>query len=537
MKRFSIVCVWLLSCLLVRAQGPDEQYAALHNLFEQADQFAADGQPARALAKYQEAQAELQRFQRANPDWNPDVVKFRLNYLASRVADLSTQVPAKAPAQPTSTAPAVAPSVPAETFAKLERDQAVLKEELRQSQSERALLEAKLKEAWAARPSGVDPQQYTQAQERIKTLEKENATLTAALAEAKAKPAPGVAKAAAAVDASAADQSRKALAEANLQVAELTEKNAALEARLKTLAPGKGTGTTTTALSPPSGNDQIKRLTAERDDLRKKLDAAMRELEARTPTTSSAASPDPRTELVALRTKLSLYESRAAPYTAEELALMRKPASSVAAVPSPQSPPPRRDPPPGGAALAAQAQRYFAAKQYDKAETTYLELLKQDTENVFTLANLAATQLELNKLDECQKNIEHAVKLAPDDAFSVAVLGHLKFRQRNYDDAIEALGRAAKLDPQNAETQNYLGVTFSQKGMRAQAESALRKAVQISPGYADAHNNLALIYLSQQPPSTELARWHYQKALAAGSPPRPEIEKMLDTKRPAPSGQ
>jgi len=101
------------------------------------------------------------------------------------------------------------------------------------------------------------------------------------------------------------------------------------------------------------------------------------------------------------------------------------------------------------------------------------------------------------------------------------------------DEAIDLLSRSAEADPKNAETQNYLGITLSQKGMRAPAETALRKAIQLYPGYGSAHINLAVIYVTQQPPLVELARWHYQKALAAGRPRSPNLEKMLDEQKPA----
>jgi len=39
-----------------------------------------------------------------------------------------------------------------------------------------------------------------------------------------------------------------------------------------------------------------------------------------------------------------------------------------------------------------------------------------------------------------------------------------------------------------------------------------------------------VIYLNQDPPLAELARWHYQKALGAGQPPNPDLEKMLAEK-------
>jgi Flp pilus assembly protein TadD len=127
--------------------------------------------------------------------------------------------------------------------------------------------------------------------------------------------------------------------------------------------------------------------------------------------------------------------------------------------------------------------------------------------------------------------------LAPDDAYSLFVLGRLKFGQKKYDEAIDAFSRAAKLDPQDAQIQNFLGLALSEKGLRGPAETALRRAIQIDPGCANAHNNLAVAYITQQPPLVELARWHYQKALAAGHPRNPELERMLDAAKAPSSGQ
>jgi len=71
---------------------------------------------------------------------------------------------------------------------------------------------------------------------------------------------------------------------------------------------------------------------------------------------------------------------------------------------------------------------------------------------------------------------------------------------------------------------------LSHKGLRTQAEAALRKAIELNPDYPAAHNNLAAIYISATPPLVELARWHYQKALQAGQPHNPELEKELAEK-------
>ena len=111
---------------------------------------------------------------------------------------------------------------------------------------------------------------------------------------------------------------------------------------------------------------------------------------------------------------------------------------------------------------------------------------------------------------------------------------HQHFKRGIAANAFEqALSRAAQLDPKSAEIQSRLGIVLSQKGLRAPAEAAFRKALQLQPGYAPAHLNLAVLYASQQPPLGELAQWHYQKAVKAGSPKNPELEKLIETARAA----
>src|SRR5204863_5131798 len=147
------------------------------------------------------------------------------------------------------------------------------------------------------------------------------------------------------------------------------------------------------------------------------------------------------------------------------------------------------------------------------------------------LANLAATQLEMGRSEEAEKNVRKALAGDPDDYFSLYVLGRVKFQQEKLDEALDALSRSAKANPDYAETQNYLGIILSEKGMRLPAETALRRAVQLQPNHAAAHNNLAVVYATQKPPALALARWHYQKALAAGHQKNPDLEKLLDEKK------
>ena len=282
--------------------------------------------------------------------------------------------------------------------------------------------------------------------------------------------------------------------------------------------------------SRPDDAARIKQLELERDQLRKDLGAANQKLASREGRAASRKIEQLTSEIETLRARVQVFEARVVPYGEEELALFKAPAKS----PAPRDPNvgkvSSRELPAGGAGLSAEAQRHFANRDFAKAEASYQQILRLDEKNAYTLANLAAIQMEQGKLDEADKNLRAALAASPQDTYCLSLFGIASFRREKFDEALDALSKAAKLDPKNAEVQNYLGMTLSEKGLRGPAETALRKAIELEPNNGGAHNNLAVIYLTQNPPLAELARWHYQKALAAKHPRNLDLEKMLDEK-------
>ncbi|HUA39142.1 MAG TPA: tetratricopeptide repeat protein [Candidatus Sulfopaludibacter sp.] len=310
----------------------------------------------------------------------------------------------------------------------------------------------------------------------------------------------------------------------------------ALENRVKQLE-GMAPQPPPAAAGPGQAENEarIRELEQERDDLLARLGDANKKLYGRKGQDAAAQIDALAQQVDILRARIAVDEAQAVPYTPDELALFKQSTPSLTANPNAEKKS-VHELPGGSAALVAEAQNYFSARQFGKAEADYQEILKQDENNGLALANLAAIELEENKLDDADKHIQAALAQSPNDAYNLTVLGRIEFAQAKYDEALDALSRAAKLDPQNPDIENYLGVTLAQKGLRAQAETALRRAVQLDPNYGAAHNNLAVIYLTQQPPMVELARWHYEKALAAGQPHNPALEKMLAEKG-APTSQ
>jgi Flp pilus assembly protein TadD len=314
----------------------------------------------------------------------------------------------------------------------------------------------------------------------------------------------------------------------------LVHENSELDTHVKQLSASTTASTSAKAVAEPApaaapDAARVKRLERERDDLQKKLAAAQKDLARKTSKANASRVDELAGEVEVLRARLGVYETQKVPYSPEELALLQ-PARPPLADPN-AGKVSARQLPAGALVLVAEADRDFAARRYDKAEEKYLQVLKRDDKNLYTLANLAAIQLELNHLDEAEQHIREALAVAPDDAYSLMILGEIQFRQQKYDESLDSLSRAAKADPHNPQIQNSLGLALSQKGMRSAAESAFRQAIELDPNYPSAHNNLAVFYLSQKPPAAALARWHYDKARAAGMPPNPDLEKMFSASK------
>lgn len=486
-------------------QSPDDQYVVIYSQIQQADSLQANGQARGALADYMQALAALRNFQRMFPHWNEDIVAYRLSYLTAKVNSLAAQFPAETNnvSQSMNTPPAT--NVPVSTSAKAappaanaasappaaEADEQIntLRARVQALQEDNELLQAKLKEALRVQPATVDTQALAEAQAQALSLRKENNLLRASLA--------GATNSAASAEMS---NLRQALSDANQKLAEQTSRADKLAGANQTLQ----SNATVNALE---------------------ITALEQRLQQRIASTAAAPS-DLSEEVKTLRARLAVDEAAVVPFTPEELALMKPPA------PAPAGNSNDRRKSAGGlsgnaAALAAEADKYFSAGDYEKAGADYLQILKQDPKNALALANLATIELQENKLADAETHITAALAQNPNDAYALSTYGNLKFRQKKYDEALDALSRAARLDPTNPQIQNYLGVTLSEKGLRSQAETALRKAIELNPKYAAAQNNLAVVYLSENPPMPALARWHYQKALDLGQPRNPDLEKKL----------
>jgi tetratricopeptide (TPR) repeat protein len=280
----------------------------------------------------------------------------------------------------------------------------------------------------------------------------------------------------------------------------------------------------------PEGKD----LAARNKDLQERLNAANKKLYDNETQIQLSKIERLTNQVAILRTKLDVYEAKKQPLTPEEKALIEIPEiqgqTSVAKSRGKTSKTGLSKLPAGSGPLVEAARIAFRSRRYETAEKHYLQVLKLDENNPYTLANLAAVQIDAGKLPEAESNLKKALVSNPTDSFALAMFGTLKLKQNEFDKALEYLSQSVKYDPDYPVAQTHLGIVLNQKGQKNAAEAALRKAISLEQNNPTAHYNLALVYAGQTPGFPELAKWHYNKATASGYPPNSEFEKFLKSK-------
>jgi tetratricopeptide (TPR) repeat protein len=611
--------LFFASTPLSHAASAEENYLPIYQRIQEADRLLRANRHAEARQRFLDAQSALEDLRRNHPGWNPNVVQFRLNYIASKLADLtpdSTGVILPTPAAPP------APSTPAAPTA---QELAALRNQVENLEREKRDLTARLREALAARAADRDPEELARAEERIREQQREIELLRVNLEKAQgataqvADPALAAAQAALLEAHSELSNQEQRLAAIQLERDALQTRLLATVTELEELRRQSARLPTSTATPSVSSRvevtsaeaEALKRqmqelhqqltqersrnemLTAERALLESRLDEItghstdpnaqrIRALEkelatARDVTRADSATisalqtalavarqeqtrlqdelrsqrllaaatrpglPDPiptaprparddlQQQLTQLQSRLAILQARRVPYTQEELALFRVPTISRIDAPD-RTPQAQSSPAPsaGAVTLIAEAEQAARAGRFSEAEKRYEEALRLDQQNIEVLARLAATQIEQDRWDAARLTLERALAQDPRDASSLYHLGRVYYHENRLDEALTVLSQAAHIDSSKPQIFDFLGITLGRMGLRDPAENALRRAVQLAPGNGSAHHNLAVIYSLQEPPATELARWHYQRALAAGYPRNEALETQLN---------
>ena len=580
-KIFACLAALLLAApSLHPAASPQDDYLQIYVMINEGDKLDNSGQKSQAREKYETALNKLDKLKNENPEWEPTIVKYRIKYLNDKLSNLksakdASPAPSEKPAAttakpattpPPSSTPAPAPSeTPAPAMQKSEvaapavtsDDPSALRQkiialtgdlestrtELKQAKNdlEQALTEKKqLKEKLGASPS---------PDANVAKLQEDNATLRQKLTateESLKKAAGGELSGEMTSLRGQVDSLEKKLAEANARSAELTRANDDYKKQIASM--------TTQLQAAGSVGKSDSTLAKENAMLRSILDRQLKE-QARREAARRLVLDEFKNLAVsteALKTQMEVLSSPLVSLTNEEQDMLKvsapslvapepaapstsstsgntptlskdaeKPASPESFSEKPRIPDEFKD-------VAAKATSLYNEKKFDEAAAAYEQILVKYPQSIYALSNLGVVRFQQQKYPEAEKPLREAIRVAPNDAFSHSVLGIVLVQQEKYDDAIQVLSRAVALDPNDAKTRNYLGISSSRKGLQEAAEQECRKAIELDDSYGDAHFNLAVIYATQNPPSKELAKRHYNRALELGVPKDAELEKLLN---------
>ncbi len=130
-----------------------------------------------------------------------------------------------------------------------------------------------------------------------------------------------------------------------------------------------------------------------------------------------------------------------------------------------------------------------------------------------------------NKLEEAEKQLKEAMRLAPGHPDVLYLQGVLYLRQNKLSEAQKTLEKAAQVNPNNARTLAALGTALSNQGKYEDAIVPLEKSVQLSAGGWETHWTLAKAYYYHKQYDEALKT--SQQALVESHGKAPEIELLV----------
>ena len=553
MKRCLALLLFNMVCLVVGpwASASDAGFQFLEAYFaiQQGDAAIREGNAARAEAKFTRALDTLREIKTTVPEWNPEIVQYRLTYCENQLARLRAQ-------RGETVAPGPVRVADSERVRQLTEELARAREQIQQLEAVRDQLQARLQATPAAAP---------EASPELAELQKRNRELATELVAAQMQ----LAAARESAERAAAPELTARLQQDLAAVRqELTRTKAELEQVRTQLTSARADLERSQADSTKlrASYDQV---LAQLTDANRQLEAAraavakdgeiIRQLRKENallrvvtdrqaiPTAGRADSADGKKwwrpfageKMRAEKPVTQPVQPVAPPPAAAEAVAAVQPGEPRELVAELKAPPPPPQPEPPPAAPSSVAVRRLISEgkaaldkgDWDTAEARLQAAVAAEPQNLAALNNLGVLHYRRGQLEQAEATMQRAVQLAPNDSAARALLGVIYFRKGRLDEAFGELTKAVALDPRNAEAHNYLGITLVEKGWAAAAETEMRRAVELNPKYADAHFNLAVIYARQKTPRWDLAQHHYDKAISLGAAPDPQLEQLIRNRR------
>jgi len=161
---------------------------------------------------------------------------------------------------------------------------------------------------------------------------------------------------------------------------------------------------------------------------------------------------------------------------------------------------------------------YRARGEFHAGLDCFRKALEQQPDHHDILNAVAICLMALDRHDEAQTHLLHAIRVKPDFGTAHGNLGALYLRNGRLAHAHASTLRAHELEPEQHRWISNLAVLAKDRGQWDEAERWLRKALAMRPDYASGHSNL-LFCLNYHPERTaediyaEYRRWDAAHAL------------------------
>jgi predicted Zn-dependent protease len=130
-----------------------------------------------------------------------------------------------------------------------------------------------------------------------------------------------------------------------------------------------------------------------------------------------------------------------------------------------------------------------------------------------------------NKLEEAEKNLDEAVRLAPNHPDILYLQGVLFLRQKHWEKARDVLEKTTQIDPKNAHAFSALGMAFLDENKYDLAIAPLQQSLQLDPVSWETHWTLARAMYHQE--QYDGALNEAQQAFTQSHGAEPAIELLI----------
>lgn len=155
----------------------------------------------------------------------------------------------------------------------------------------------------------------------------------------------------------------------------------------------------------------------------------------------------------------------------------------------------------------------FEGGEVNRAEKTYLDLLKTTPDDIRALANLTIVLMQQTKYEEALPFAYEATKLLSSLPLLYYHLGYCQIHLGLVDEAKESYNKALLLDPFFAEARHELGKIYLGERAWKSAYENLEVAIRVDPDRSVFQKTMGKLYLEQGAPQMSLAYLQQARSL------------------------